>query len=281
MRSQLRFLWRARGSALSALLGISLGVASVVGVHLLSGRIARGVDAQLEPVGALDLFLQRDSLTETDYFELRRLWRAGLLPGVDALVPLVEGRLHYSGAKSGSQVLSVVGTDPLALPRRLNASNTSGVSGVNAEGQWHKYLTTDSVLLPAELGVVAGALIELGPLQVRVLGDSGLRGIALVDIATAQGLLDRGNQLTRIGVRLAAASHLTALGHLRVWSGKLFPGALRKQSPPPLRGLDGLAPGWRQISVAAANPVLQLTQSVLFNIAALSLLSLIVAWLLT
>ena len=68
--AQLRFLRQSWLAVISALLGMTLGVASVVGVHLLSERVEQEVTANSQPLGGADLYLQRTSLRETDYFEL-------------------------------------------------------------------------------------------------------------------------------------------------------------------------------------------------------------------
>ena len=112
--AQLRFLRQSWLAVISALLGMTLGVASVVGVHLLSERVEQEVTANSQPLGGADLYLQRTSLRETDYFELRKRWRAGALPGVRGLVPIVEVPVRFGGRS-----YQLIGTD-------LFASTTAG-----------------------------------------------------------------------------------------------------------------------------------------------------------
>ncbi|MEM8765798.1 MAG: hypothetical protein AAGE43_00005, partial [Pseudomonadota bacterium] len=92
-RSQLRFFSFAPFSTLTVWLGITLAVASIVAVHQISQRVVNSLEAvtpaYLEDVTHL---LTRTELSMGDYFELRAAWRAGALPEVRFLSPLVEGR---------------------------------------------------------------------------------------------------------------------------------------------------------------------------------------------
>ena len=290
--AQLRFLMRSYASVLSALLGLTLGVASVVGVHLLSERVERQISSNAQPLGEVDVYLQRQDLRERHYFELRRRWRAGELPQIKGLFPLVDGRVRFEGndyqlvgsdplALTGSGVFGVPGTSGSSVPERGAASVPS------AARRDPSYLISDSVLVPQDLldahgldaALAQPSAIRINELSLSVLGVSGIRATIVTDLPSAQRILDLDGRLSRVAIQLHAPSHDRKLGaRLRRWASALFPGALAAQRPRRLLGLD---PAWEQVSVADATPALRLTRSILFNIAALSMLSLIVAWLLT
>ena len=284
--AQLRFLWRARGSLFSALLGMSIGVASVVGVHLLSAQVASSVAQQERPVGDVDLYLQQTLLTENDYFALRARWRAGELPQVAALFPLLEGEVSVA-----DETYFLVGTDPLAN-LEFGASSTENAVGsaVSGMSRLTQLLLADSVVMPRRTtrgaeGLVAEKL-KLSGHEVRVLGYTAPERIILADLPTARSVLEQAPatysdplRLTRIGVRLAPAAQPTGLGEsVRLVAGNLFPGVFAQPTAQPL---PALGKQWQQISANEQNPAQQLFRSVLFNVAALSVLALVVAWLLT
>ncbi len=278
--AQLRFLWRARGSMVSALLGMAIGVASIAGVHLLSAQIADQVRRQAEPLGGVDLYLQRDALGDEDYFALRETWRRGAHPAVAALFPLLDGVVEFSG-----QTLLLTGTDPLAVKFSAPVAETEGSDGGAGSAGMEAYLSRNSVYLPSSFKELAavGELITLGDAQVQVLGHSAPEGVVLADLPTARVVLKRQG-LSRIGVQLTRAA-LVADGWPRLQHvvDRLFPGALPARAAPLLGSLEQTAEGrnWSQVPAANASPTVQLLQSVLFNVAALSMLALVVAWLLT
>ena len=75
-KSQMRFLLRVPWSALTALVGLTLGVASVVAVH----QISTGVDSSLRDttpphLTELSHLLDFPGLDAAGYFSLRRRWQ--------------------------------------------------------------------------------------------------------------------------------------------------------------------------------------------------------------
>ena len=292
-RAQLRFLWRARGSVLSALLGMIIGVASVTGVHLLSADVAREVRTSAQPVGELDLYLQRAALTEDDYFALRARWRAGEWPQVANLVPLVEGRIDHL-----QRTWLVVGTDPLAVGVTVTntvASNDGDRahpetgSSVDTSAQplsaLATYLTQDSIYVAPAFAESVGAQVLINGHQLQILGANAASGVVLADIPTARKVLGSdAMSISRIGVRLRSTNEgQTLADEFRTLGNRLFPGALAEPAALPLANLDSTETGarWMQTPAAQANPTQNLLRAVLFNIAALSVLALVVAWLLT
>lgn len=265
--AQLRFARRAAASLLSALFGIAIAVASIVGVHLLSAEIDRVVDRQARPLGTIEVFLQRDGLSDAHYFELRRRLRAGEWPRVAGLAPILEGRVRVDG-----EWLRVIGTDLLALQTgALPATQASGWPAFD----WERLLTEDAIFLPPDL-LVDTDEARIGDTVVAVLGRGARPGLALADLPTTRRVLDaQDHALSSIGVLFHPAPS-TAVDRLRELLAALFPGVVPATDPEPLAGLSD----WRQPSVAANTPGRKLTRAVLFNVAALGLLSLVVAWLL-
>ena len=263
----------------SALLGMTIGVASITGVHLLSAQIAEQVQRQAQPLGEVDLYLQRQELVDDDYFALREAWRAGAHPAVDAMFPLLEGSVELDG-----ETFLLIGSDPLAVGFSTVAMNSASAES-RRTGDFETYLSRNSVYLPPSLAVhtAHGQLIALGDVHVKVLGHSAPEGVILADLATVRAVLDR-RVLSRIGVALKSdARSANGWPRVRGFVDRLFPGALRARAASPLSGLDQSTgrDGWTQLPAANASPTVQLLQSVLFNVAALSMLALVVAWLLT
>ena len=286
LRAQLRFLWRFRGSMVSALLGMTIGVASVVGVHLLSARVEDRVNQQSQPLGDVDLYLKKTVLTDADYFRLRARMRAGELPGVAALLPLLEGEVTINDAPH-----LLVGSDPLADTSLQQLSTSAAVSeeaqepATASSADLLRFLTTDAVYLARDLapGNESRALqpITLRGQKVDVLGFIAPSGVVLADLPTARAILgmDGRSQLSSIGVRFTSQARNAHQGlGLKRFAANLFPGALA--APPPAH-ISALGSEWQQLAPADLNPTQQLLRSVLFNVAALSLLALVVAWLLT
>jgi len=112
VKSQLRFLARSPWSAATALIGVALGVASVVAVHLIGAEVQRSLDATAPPhLTTLSHVLDRDGLGADDYFDLRDAWRNQPGVGLRGLVPLVEGQVLVGGTPA-----QLTGADWLALP---------------------------------------------------------------------------------------------------------------------------------------------------------------------
>ena len=99
-RSQLRFLIRTPWSTLTVLLGLSLGVASVVAVHKISQSVSSSLAGVTPPhLSGFTHLLQKDDLASSDYFALRASWRSGGLAGVENMLPIVEGAVAVDGRR--------------------------------------------------------------------------------------------------------------------------------------------------------------------------------------
>ena len=253
-RSFRRFLATTPWTTLSALLGVSLGVASTVAVHLISLSVADALDAGASPHlrGVTHLAEQRGA-TMSDYFDLRRRWRGGELPQVLGLVPIVEGQVLENGRR-----FHIVGADWLAL---------FALPG----GQAPEEFRPGSILVDASIGLAAGEQLQLGGRAWPVAGvlDSGVEDGLFADIGEALLLLDAPpDRLSHVGVSLedpwrAIRSGLEAL--LPGLSAGLPEGSQRLG-------------GWNARPVSVQQPGASFANSVLFNLGALGSLALLVAW---
>ena len=85
-------------STFMAVLGVALGVTSIVSVHLISSTIAVRLDALIpSQLAGYSHFLHRDNVQASDYFSLRRQWRAGHVPEIVGLAPFIDETMELSG----------------------------------------------------------------------------------------------------------------------------------------------------------------------------------------
>ena len=260
-KSLLRYLTRQLWSTLSLMLGVTLAIASVVAVHLISDRI----QAQLRranPSAAIGLThaMEAPRLPESRYFEIRARWRRGEFPDVAYMAPMVEGE-----ARHGQMIYHLLGYDLTAIPA------TGKGEAVGAQ-----LMTGNTVLAHRAAGLPIGHVKTLQPggLTVRVVGlygeaDAEAQANWLIaDIATAQEALGRRGHLTRIGVAL----HRDA--PWRLWLDQLFPGVGSQLAGEDARVIDSdltLKP------MAFGGVERRFTNAILFNIGVLSMLSAVVA----
>ena len=258
----LRFLARTPWSTAMAVTGMALGVTSIVSVHLVSASISSRLDG-LVPAALVGYshYLHRDKLDTNDYFALRRLWRTGAFPNVKRLSPLVDETTLIEG-----QTVRVLGTDLLASPPSTvintseKAGSVEGISTVAEQFSWNGAWVDES--LKDQLSLPINGVIQAP------------KGTLLADIATAHDLLGwPANQLSYIGVVLS--DRFTGVIET---AEKLLPG-FGAGFPSAKPSLD-LSPGWQLISTAEQYPAREFGKSILFNIAALGMLALLVAWLL-
>jgi putative ABC transport system permease protein len=271
VRSQLRFLRQAPWSAATALVGVALGVASVVAVHLISAEALRALEEAAPPhLAGLTHLLQRSDLEADQYFELRELWRARRDSAVTALVPVVEGHALLNGRS-----VQVLGADWLAMPAA--ASDTRSRIAVPVEVMVGEAILADTVLdlVPGERAVVG----ELSFAVTDVL-ETGLGPALLVDIAAAQRIL----QLPASALSLVGMAVEDPWANWRRWLNQLMPGFAAGLPLPgalaidDLFGRDETASAWRATPISAERPSASFARAVLFNLGALGTLALLVAW---
>ncbi|MEZ5596206.1 MAG: hypothetical protein R3E84_07425 [Pseudomonadales bacterium] len=260
--SGLRFLRRAKGSSLSVYFGLTLGIVSITGVHLLGERVTASLQ-QLTPahLAGITHVLTREDLNVRDYVALRDAWRRGAMPGVSALVPMREGQ-----SREG---INVVGTDWVAA---LDLGQNSDISPpLRFEPS-----PTPVALVSGGVRPRGGELL-LNGVRVQVVSrspatDTGGMAMAAVDIGTAMAILGGDpSHLDGVLVRFEDG-----------WS--LWRAALESAMPGISAGLPASAPdpggSWRVHALASEAPMRGLASAVLFNLGALGSLALLVALLL-
>ncbi len=261
LKSLLRYLTYQTWSTLSLMLGVTLAIASVVAVHLISDRI----QAQLRSANAggfigLTHAIEAPQLPESRYFEVRARWRRGELPAVQYMVPLVEGDVRQGGT-----TYHLMGYDLTGFPMAGGDMDTAT-----------QLLTENAVLAHRAAGLRVGheMTLEPGGETVRVVGwygeaeDDAQAHWLMADIATAQDVLGQRGRLTRIGVAL------TQTDHWRSWLDQLFPGVGSQLAPDDTQMIGDdltLKP------MAFGHVERRFTHAILFNIGALSMLSAVVA----
>ncbi|HEY6457292.1 MAG TPA: FtsX-like permease family protein [Steroidobacteraceae bacterium] len=216
-----RHLSRHPVQLLLALLGLALGVATIVAVDVATGSAARAFELSLAGV-------QGPATHELD----------GGPAGIDeALYVHLARTLHYVRANPvvdgyvtvADQSLQLLGVDPLAAAG-FSAQGTGPVilGSADALAQWLSG-TGAVVLAPQrarQLGLRPGATFSVDAgghaLSAHLLGvvggtATGLDAVMLTDVATAQEWLGSVGRLTRIDLNVppgpAAAAELTQLTH--------------------------------------------------------------------
>ena len=294
-----RFFARTGWTTLTALVGISLGVASTVAVHLIGLSVAESLEANRSPhLGGLTHLAEKRGATMNDYFELRRRWRDGELPDVLGLVPMVDGQIVADGRR-----FQVVGADWMAL---------YGLPG----GEGAQEFRPGSIVADASLALREGDRLHLAGLDwpVAAVIDSGVRNGLFADFGDALHLLNAPpGRLGRIGVSLRDPWQ-----RLRPWLEALLPGlsaALPERAgkltlesygsaPAPVerqnrnsslgrsavaaedvrvpsaggRMPDSTPARWELRPVDFEQPGANFANSILFNLGALGTLALLVAW---
>jgi putative ABC transport system permease protein len=188
-----------------------------------------------------------------DYFRLRARWRAGDLPALSHVMPVVEGSMLVA-----DRTLSIVGLDAFSgVPEALGLA----------------FLPVGQGIVSPDSGYSVGDRLDAGGFAVRVarLHDAVPRGMLLTDIGTAQVALGFDDSaLTSVAVIVR-----TPLQRILTWSDRLMPGFSAGIRVPEWR-----LEGWTVRTLDAELPSLAFARSVLFNLGALGSLALVVAWLL-
>lgn len=253
--SQWRYFRFAPWSTLTVLLGVSLAVTSIVAVHQISQRVVASLEA-VTPAYLRDVthILTRPDQDMSGYFELRARWRAGELPGVVSMMPLVDGP-----ADSPSGSVRVVGVDAF--------------SGVRAAAGLALLSPREAVIGGADDNQEQLEALRVNEIPIRIaFVHSGLPdGMLVTDIGTAQRILGLSD-----GALDAVAVQVASPGQTLIrWLDRLLPGFSAGVE------FEALSiPGWQVQSLAESLPSLAFARSVLFNLGALGTLALVVAWLL-
>ncbi len=267
-KSQLRFLRHVPWSALTALLAITLGVASVVAVHQICSRADALLRETMPPhLADLSHLLRREGLDADAYFALRAGWRRGAYPSIEAMVPIVEGRIVLGGKS-----VLVIGADWLSLL----LPGAEGPALRSPDGAWSGLgmLAQSQVLADTDLRLPGGTTLMINDRPYPVAGavTAGMGPALFADIAVAHELLGLSvPAVSYIGIRL----HDSWLPWRKSLE-RLMPG-LSVALPGPVLP-ETLPDGWQVWSVARELPSVTFARAVLFNLGALGTLALLVAW---
>lgn len=263
--ASLRHLLRHPAQLALALLGLTLGVGSIVAVDIATASSRRAFELSLSAVNGAATHQLRGGprgIEEALYVRLRREAPGGA--GQAAFAPLVSGY-----AQAGEQLLQLIGIDPFAsaeLSGGGSATPAAPLAGLAGARDW---FASGAVVMSAatarELNLRDGQAFELqiGGVRhaahlVQPLGEEqpGFDGLLFTDIAQAQEWLGAVGLLTRIDVRLPAGQAGVALER-----------ALRAQLPPDIE-LSGTR--------ARAHETFAMTDAFTTNLRAMSLLALLV-----
>ncbi len=271
--------------SLLLVLGVALGVAVFVAVELANqSALAAFQQSQEAVTGRATHAIVGDGrgLPEGVYLRLRQEL------GLHLAAPVVEGQARL--AAQGGESLSLLGLDPFAEAPFRKLLGDGGAAGIGSDSDADTgggaasdrdaaaqplLARPDAVLLSqdlaARLGLAAGDALELDVEGRRrrltvagllapadALSRRALEGVLLLDIATAQAVLDRPGRLDRIDLILSP-SQATDPALLRLIEALLPPGAVLE------------AAGGQAERMAA------MTQAFRLNLRALSLLALLVA----
>ena len=272
--SQLRFLRRTLGSNTAAALGITLGVASVVAVHLVSVQIG----ARLQQAGPTHLqqasaVAKPIDATEADaaYFELRRRAQRGDV-ALAGLYPVWRTSAELRCAAGALVPVEMIGVDWVAALTSGAGAAWTAFAPMDANVTGGSRVTALSQGLGARgeclLGDVEAVLQPLGG-----AADGALGGVprVYVDVAVAQ----------QFGADGAAQLSEVVLLFEDPWRGlrdgleRLMPGI---SSGLPAPAVPDLGPAWHVVTAEAQMPLLVFGRSILFNLGALGTLSLVVSW---
>jgi putative ABC transport system permease protein len=260
-----------------ALAGVAVGVAVVVAIDLANESARRSF--RLATVATAGAATHQVTAADGDLDELL-LARIRIEGGVRAAAPVVDDAVLV-GPPPG-RALRLLGVDPWSegpfrgflSGARLAAETSQGTGPGGGSAMLVRFLTEPGAALlerttAERLGVALGGELEVGVAgrreRLRVVGlldpdedgsRAALANLALVDLATAQELLDRPGRLTRIDLALPDDDPATA---------------------PALERLARLLPPGVAVSRAASRPetLEQMTRAFRFNLRALSLLALL------
>ena len=251
LRSFVRFFAQTPWTTLTAGLGIALGVASTVAVHLLGLAASEQLSARAAPhLHGVTHIAEQAGATMADYFDLRREWRRGGLPRVEWLTPVVQGQLVEGGRR-----YQVIGADGFRLAAPGSSASVTRSSITVDAGL--KLAPNDRLHLAGERWTVAAVV------------DAGLGDAVFADIGDALALLGRpADHLSYVALSVRAP-----FAGVRDALERLFPGLAAG-----LPVSAGRLAGWTLHPLASIRPEQQFGNAVLFTRGALGLLALVVAW---
>jgi putative ABC transport system permease protein len=264
--ASLRHLLRHPAQLVLALVGLSVGVGTIIAVDIATASSGRAFQLSLQAVNGAathEIVGGPQGVDERLYVDLRT--RRGVLPR-PALAPVVEGYITV-----GERTMQLIGIDPLAILAPDTAKRPDVLPIAGDPRSW--FTQRGAVVMAAntakQLGISVNQSFEVdvgGKTYPAILigtvrGDQGgYDALVLTDVAQAQEWLESQGKLTRVDVRLAAgAAGEAAAEELRSW----LPGGVRLEK----------AQGRAQQSV-------DMTAAFTTNLQAMSMLALLVSTLL-
>ena len=236
--ASLRHLLRHPAQLALALIGLSLGVATIIAVDIATASSRRAFELSMDAVNGTathQVIGGPQGIDERLYVELRT---SGAVPG-EQLTPIVEGYVTV-----GDREMQLIGVDPLAvgggdsaavgsrdgLASRGSPESRGGLGSQLGPGSWARgrdrvdtlrrwFIEPGAVVMASgtarELGLAVGAGLQVGVggvdhpavLVGPVEADGGAYdALLLTDIAQAQEWLGRVGTLSRIDVRMPVGS---------------------------------------------------------------------------
>ena len=269
--ASLRHLLRHPAQLALTLLGLALGVGSIVAVDIATASARRAFELSVAAVNGAathEIVGGPAGIDELLYVRLRTALRGAAQPPA-RFAPVVAGYVT-----AGGRIFELVGIDPFAsagLDADAGRPAASALQGLEEARGW--FTQPGAVVMNAAaaraLGVGEGASFELevGGIAHRATliarltaAGAGLDAVILTDIAQAQEWLQSTGKLSRIDVRLAPAA-----------AGAALAGELAALLPPELT---------LRSTRAAARETLAMTDAFTTNLKAMSLLALLVGTLL-
>jgi putative ABC transport system permease protein len=271
--AMLRHLLRHPAQLGLALLGLALGVGTIVAVDVATASARRAFELSLAAINGAathEIVGGPQGIDERWYVRLRT---QGLRPGEPAppCAPLVEGYVTL-----GERTLELIGIDPFASEQLEGGGGTAAAAGLAQAdaAMLRAWLTEPGAVVmssrtASELGLADGAHFSLAISGVRhaavligglAAAGPGFDGLVLTDIAQAQEWLEAPGRLSRIDLRLPAGKAGAAL----------------------LERLRAMLPGGAELRTtrAGARETFAMTGAFTTNLKAMSLLALLVGTLL-
>lgn len=194
--SQWRDLISRPVATFALLLNLILALFAITVVHVASHTLVHEF-AQVHPYSGYHYVVPFSNSRESSYFTLRARWRAGELPEISGMVPVVEGNLLING-----RAIPLIGIDPVSDLRTSSDGNSTRAQA--------EFLTQDSVIVFGD-----DLATTVFPTPITVLEyRSGEQSFLLADIATAQNLLQRTGEIDAAWLRYDQVPAWDWLEHL-------------------------------------------------------------------
>ncbi len=276
--ASLRHLVRHPAQLMLALVGLSLGVATIIAVDIATASSRRAFELSMDAVNGAathQIVGGPQGIDERVYVDLQT---HELPPGVaqPVLAPVVEGYVLIGDRGVSARDMQLVGVDPLAgseLGAGVFGLRGGGSRGSRVEALRDWFMEPGGVVMAAgparELGLTVGQRFDLDVGGVRhpaVLIDlirdrsSAYDALLLTDIAQAQEWLGLVGRLSRIDVKVPAGPE-----------GKALLARLQSQLPPGVQAHEARS---------RTRQSLDMTGAFTTNLQAMSLLALLVSTLL-